>query len=307
MDWSAERLTLMNRPDRRLTITGRGTAALDNGKLSLAGELRADSGNIEMQANQLPALGDDVVVLGRKPETRDKPALRTAALDVAFDFGDNFRIAGRGLDSFVAGRIRVQTIGTGELVAKGEVRSVRGAYVAFGQRLELEQGRLIFNGPLENPVLDIRAVRKKQAVEAGVQVSGTVRSPFVRVISDPPLPENEALSWLVLGQGPRDASGSEIALLSMATAALLDQGKSPGGVAKTFGVDSVGMRSDTTAGRFVTVGKRIADDVYVVFEQGVGTTAYILKLEYNLTRRWLLKAETGTASALGVVFRWTFD
>ena len=314
MDWSAERLTLMNRPDRRLTITGRGSAALDNGKLSLAGELRADSGSFEMQANRLPELGNDVVVLGRKPgthdkpETRDKPALRNAALDVALDFGDNFRITGRGLDSFVAGRIRVQTNGTGELVAKGEVRSVRGAYVAFGQRLELEQGRLIFNGPLENPALDIRAMRKKQAVEAGVQVSGTVRSPFIRVISDPPLPENEALSWLVLGQGPRDASGSELALLSMATAALLEnQGQSPGGLAKTFGVDSVGMRSDTTAGRFVTVGKRIADDIYVVFEQGVGTTAYILKLEYNLTRRWLLKAETGTASALGVVFRWAFD
>ena len=49
------------------------------------------------------------------------------------------------------------------------------------------------------------------------------------------------------------------------------------------------MRRDTVAGQFVTVGKRVTDDIYVVFEQGVGTAAHILKLEYNLSRRWLLR------------------
>jgi translocation and assembly module TamB len=308
VDWQAERLTLMNRPDRRLVVTGRGTAALADTKLALAGEVRADSGLIELRQSALPAPGDDVVIVGRTRETRETPTLRRAALDVALDFGENFRISGRGLDSFIAGRIRVQTSPAGDLLATGEVRAVRGSYQAFGQRLELEAGRLIFNGPIENPALDILAMRRKQAVEAGVQVSGTVRSPFVRVISDPPLPENEALSWLVLGQGPRDASGGDLTLLSLAAAALLNQGKSPGGgFAQRLGLDSVGMRSDTVAGRFVTVGKRLSDDIYVVFEQGVGTAAHILKLEYNLSRRWLLRAETGTASAVGVFFRWAFD
>ena len=308
VDWHAERLTLMNRPDRRLVITGRGTAALADTRLSFTGEVRADSGIIELRQNALPAPGDDVVVVGRARDTSETPSLRRAALDVALDFGDNFRLTGRGLDSFIAGKIRVQTSAAGDLLAKGEVRAVRGEYQAFGQRLELEEGRLIFTGAIENPALDIRAMRRKQAVEAGVQVSGTVRSPFVRVISDPPLPENEALSWLVLGHGPRDASGGDLTLLSMAAGALLNQGKSPGsGFAQRLGLDSVGMRSDTVTGRFVTVGKRISDDVYVVFEQGVGTAAHILKLEYSLSRRWLLRAETGTASAVGVFFRWAFD
>jgi translocation and assembly module TamB len=184
---------------------------------------------------------------------------------------------------------------------------VRGAYHAFGQRLELERGRLIFDGPVDNPRLDIRAMRKRQAVEAGVEVLGTVRSPFVRVVSDPALPEHEALSWLVLGRGSRDASTGDLAMLPLAAAALLNQGQSDGGIAGRFGLDSIGMRRDTVAGQIVTVGKRVTDDLYVVYEQGTGAAAQALKLEYNLGQRWLVRAEAGTTSAIGLFFRWAFD
>lgn len=307
LDWQAERLTLLNRPDRRLIVTGKGKATLEGTKLALAGELRADSGQIELRSSQLPALGDDVVIVGRKRETTERTSLQRAALDLTLDFGDQFRLTGRGLDAIIAGRVRVQTNALGDLIAKGEVRTVRGVYHAFGQRLELERGRLIFDGPVENPRLDIRAMRKRQAVEAGVEVMGTVRSPFVRVVSDPALPEHEALSWLVLGHGSRDASAGDLSMLPLAAAALLNPGQSDGGIAGRFGLDSIGMRRDTVAGQIVTVGKRITDDLYVVYEQGTGAAAQALKLEYNLGRRWLVRAEAGTTSAIGVFFRWAFD
>ena len=39
-------------------------------------------------------------------------------------------------------------------------------------------------------------------VEAGVAVTGTLERPLVRVVSNPAVPEGEALSWLMLGRAP---------------------------------------------------------------------------------------------------------
>lgn len=309
VQWEAERLRIMGRPDRRLVVTGRGTAALEGGKVSLSGELSADEGLIELRAATLPAPGDDVVVEGRQRPPAETPRLQRTALDLTLDFGRNFRIRGRGLDTLLAGKIRILSGPAGNLLAKGAVRTVKGTYTAFGQRLELERGRLVFDGPLENPALDIRAMRKMPSVEAGVEVAGTLRAPFVRVVSDPPMPENDALSWLILGHGPGEASGGDLTMLPMAAAALLGRNESPGsGVARRLGVDSIGLRRGGSVGeQFVTVGKRLSDDIYVVYEQSLGATANVLKLEFNLTRRLLLRAETGETSAIGLFYRWAFD
>jgi translocation and assembly module TamB len=294
LEWEAERLAVMARPDRRLVVTGRGNAALEGEKVSLSGELRADEGLVELQAATLPGPGGDVVIVGRPEPEKEATQLKRTALDLALDFGQRFRIRGRGLDSLLAGQLRVQTGPAGDFVAKGTVRTERGTYTAYGQKLDLERGSLIFSGPVDNPALDIRAMRKMPAVEAGVEVAGTLKSPFIRVVSDPPMPEHEALSWLVLGEAPGDTKGSEIAV--------------PAGVAQSVGLDSIGMRGGGTAGsQAVTFGKRLSEDIYVVYEQGLGATANVLKLEYNLSRRVLVRAETGETSALGLFYRWAFD
>jgi translocation and assembly module TamB len=309
VEWEAERLRVMGRPDRRLVVTGRGNATLEDGKLSLSGALRADEGLIELRAATLPAPGDDVVILGRPRAPDQAPQLRRAALDLALDFGTNFRIRGRGLDSLLAGKIRIHSGAAGNLLATGSVNTVRGTYMAFGQRLELERGRLMFEGAIENPALDIRAMRKMPAVEAGVEVAGTLQSPFVRVVSEPPMPENDALSWLILGHGPGEATGSDLAMLPAAAAALLGQGESPAdGMARKLGVDSIGLRRGGAVGnQFVTVGKRISDDINIVYEQSLGAAANVLKLEFTLSRRLLLRAEAGEISAIGLFYRWAFD
>jgi translocation and assembly module TamB len=182
--------------------------------------------------------------------------------------------------------------------------------MAFGQKLDLERGRLIFDGSIDNPALDIRAMRKMSGVAAGVELAGTLHKPFVRVVSEPAMSENEALSWLILGHGPGDATGADLSMLPLAAAALLGQdGAGTGGVAQKFGLDSIGLRggSGTTGGQFVTFGKRIADNINVAYEQSLGAMANVLKLELNLTRRVLLRAETGETSGLGIFYRWAFD
>lgn len=306
IEWQAERLTLLGRPDRRLVVSGKGRAGLAANKLSFSGALRADQGYFEIAPDALPKPGDDVVVAGRKPPVKEDSRLSRALLELALDFGSNLRIRGRGLDSRLEGSITVNTSADGHLHAKGAVRTVRGTYTAFGQRLEIDRGELIFTGPIDNPGLDILAMRKRQAVEAGVAVTGTLRSPVARIVSEPPVAESEAISWLVLGHGTGDASRGDLAMLPLAAASLLGDENAPT-LAQRLGVDTIGLRGTGTESQFVTVGKRIADRLYVGFEQSLGAAESVLKLEFDLTQRVLLRAQTGDTNAVGVFYRYSFD
>ena len=309
LDWNADRLTLLERPDRRLIVTGSGNATLDRGKLGLTGTLRANAGMVQFGASALPTLGPDVIVLGRPEPPRERAVLSRTSLKLTVDLGNEFHILGYGMDAWIEGRVLLRTDSEGKLLADGTVSTQRGTYTAFGQRLQIDRGHLIFNRTVQNPGLDIIAMRKNQAVEAGVAVTGTVRAPVVRIVSDPPVPEGDALSWLVLGHGPANASRADLAMLPLAAAALFGEGKtSQGSLAQSFGIDSIALRgSGTLADNVVAVGKRFSRDLYVIYEQSLGGIANVLKVELNLTRRILLRAETGQTSAAGVFFRYTFD
>jgi translocation and assembly module TamB len=306
LDWQAERLLLLARPDRRLVVSGQGRAGLIQGSLTLSGGVSVNQGYFEIGEDALPEPGRDVVVLGEKPRAKDDPRLAGMQLEVVVNFGNDFRVRGRGLDTRLTGEIVVATKPGQPLRAKGAVRTVRGVYTALGQRLEIERGELLFSGPLDNPGLDIRAMRKRQAVEAGVEVTGTLNTPLVRVVSEPPVAESEAISWLLLGRGTDDASRGDLAMLPLAAGALLGKGDSPT-VAQRLGLDTLGVRGTGGENQFLTVGKRIADRLYVAFEQGLGAAQSILKLEFDLTDRVLLRAQTGEANSLGVFYRYTFD
>ncbi|MGQ0749995.1 MAG: translocation/assembly module TamB domain-containing protein [Betaproteobacteria bacterium] len=306
LDWQAERLLLLARPDRRLVVSGQGRAGLIDGNLSLSGGVRVNQGYFEIGEDALPEPGRDVIVLGDKPRAKDESRLAGMQLEVVVNFGDDFRVRGRGLDTRLTGEIVVATKPGQALRAKGAVRTVRGIYTALGQRLEIERGELLFSGPIDNPGLDIRAMRKRQAVEAGVEVTGTLNTPLVRVVSEPPVAESEAISWLLLGHGTGDASRGDLAMLPLAASALLRKGDSPT-VAQRLGLDTLGVRGAGGANQFLTVGKRIADRLYVAFEQSLGAAASILKLEFDLTDRVLLRAQTGEANSVGVFYRYTFD
>jgi translocation and assembly module TamB len=314
VDWTAKSFRVLGRPDRRLVVSGNGNAALRSGKLAFTGALRADEGLFEIATTELPTLGDDVVVVGRPGGTlaaaetapREKPRQVTrASVDMTVDLGEKVQLRGRGLSVWLAGKLAIQTNARGELRASGLVTAEKGTFVAYGQRLEIDRARFYFNGPITNPGLDIVAMRKRQAVEAGVAVTGTLDRPLVRVVSNPAVPEGEALSWLMLGRAPDKVGASQLSALPLATSALVDKAGAP--VARALKLDDVGVRSDAAAQQFLTVGKRLTDRLYLAFEQSLGGTENLLRLEFTLTQRIALRAETGTASSVGVFYRYVWD
>jgi translocation and assembly module TamB len=315
LEWRAETLRLFGRPDRLLTVDGAGKLGIARGQLVLEGALAAREGYFEFARGRGAMLGDDVVVLGRaeKPAARG-PRGRTplrATLDL--DLGPRFRVVGAGLDTGLAGKLHVDTRNNGEFVGKGEIGAVRGLYFFLGQRLEIERGRLIFDGPIANPALDVFALRRGLAIEPGVQLTGTLRNPHVELVSRPPLPEGEKLAWLVLGRGLDTASATDAILLQSAAASLLDDANAiPLGrrIALSMGLDDIGLKSaggGTAQGQALTVGKRLSDRLYLTFEQGLQAARTIVSLEYLLGRGFRVRASGGQDSAFGVFYTRSWD
>jgi translocation and assembly module TamB len=313
--WRADKLSLLDRPDMRLVVSGAGQAAYDGERASLAGELRADRGHFEFTADRLPTLGDDVVIVGAKTPPTAKPRTSTRlplGLDLQLDMGEQLVVRGYGYDGKVAGRLEVATSKEGELRAYGRLNAVDATFLAYGQRLDVDPGVLIFDGPIDNPSLQITAWRRHQAVEAGVQMTGTARAPILQLVSQPPVPEGERLSWLVLGRAPTTATQADLGLLQAAAGALLSGGDSvplDRRIARRFGLDELSLRGTGEAtDRVVAIGKRLSDRLYVSYEQGLGAVASnLIKLDYALGRRWTLRAETGTSSGGGLFYRYSWD
>jgi translocation and assembly module TamB len=312
LTWRAERFGVLERPDLRLTVSGSGEATMANKKIALAGSLRADRGYLELEQERLPQLGDDVVIVGREPVKAKQAARVPVALDVQLDLGNDLEVRGYGLEGKLAGQLQVETTPEGELRAYGRIRTVNATFRAYGRRLEVDPGVAIFDGPLDNPALQMTAWRRNQQVEAGVQVSGNARSPRVQLVSQPPVPEGERLSWLVLGRAPGDATKADLGLLQAAAGALLARGdRMPldRRIAQAFGLDEISLRgSGEVADRVVAVGKRLSDRLYISYEQGLGAAASALvKLDFSLTQRVSVRAETGTSSGVGLFYRFSWD
>lgn len=310
--WRADKLLLLDRPDMHLVASGSGEASYDGERAALSGELRADRGRFEFTRERLPTLGEDVVVLGR-PAPPKKGELRIpVALDLRLELGDDLVVQGYGYDGKVAGMVELATTRDGQLRAFGRVHAVHATFLAYGQRLDVDPGVLIFDGPIDNPSLQVTAWRRNQAVEAGVQITGTARAPAVNLVSQPPVPEGERLSWLVLGRAPSGATQADLGLLQAAAGALLAGGDSvplDRRIARRFGLDELSLRGGgELTDRVVAVGKRLSDRLYVSYEQGIGAVASsLLKLDYALGRRWTLRAETGSSSGGGLFYRYSWD
>jgi translocation and assembly module TamB len=320
INWHAENFRVTNRPNLRLVVAGDGSLRVIERRLALSGRIEIVEGQIEYEPVPPGELGSDVVVVGRttRVERANSMADLPLTLDIDVNLGNKLTFEGSGLDTSLQGSVHVKTSPAGYLTGQGTITAANGTYYAFGQKLTIDRGQLIFDGPLDNPALDVVALRKNLAVEAGVAVTGTVKVPRVRITSNPPVPENEALSWLIAGEPLSTGSRSDYAALAAASSALLSgSGGKPFSteIAQRLGLDDISVRSGGigaagaagTAGQVIVFGKRISERLSLGFEQGLSVASNALRLEYALTKTLTLRAEAGTVSGVGVYYRRTYN
>ena len=324
----ADKVPVTQLSTRFLAISGDARLEAGNEGIVATGALRADAGWIGALDTPAPSLSEDVVVLrpAQPAPAEEAPAKEPMKLDVRFALGDHVYFEGRGLDTRLAGEMHVTGEVGSSLRATGVIRTVGGTYQGYGQKLAIERGVLSFNGAVDNPQLNVLALRKGLPVEAGVDITGTTTRPRVRLVSTPDVPEPEKLSWLVLGRGASDATPGDTSVMMAAASALLGNNNPGSDLGKKFGIDEVKIgRSDagsvlgvlpqsTVAGRtgtpsaaeVVSVGKRINNRLQLNFEQGLADAEGTLKLTVRISHQFQILARAGYLPGVDAVYRWTF-
>lgn len=330
-------LRVLVRSDRQVTLSGDLQAKLDNGQFSVRGKLRTDRAVIILPDETAPSLGSDVVV---RSAAKDREAAEAAKRDAAradaqaaqdakaptaqtlkppdivvnFDLGDDFAVQGRGITTRLEGDLEIRST---RLNAPpritGEVKTVKGQYRAYGQQLDVETGVARFNGPFDNPALDILAIRPNLSQRAGVQITGSAQSPRVKLYSEPALSDAETLSWVILGRASA-TSGGESALLQQAALSLIGKigGSGSGGsLASRFGLDELGFKGPGSGGDLresaVTLGKRLSKDFYLTYERSLGGAFGTIFIFYDLTTRLTLRGQAGQTSGLDLIYTVKYD
>ncbi|MDN0083853.1 translocation/assembly module TamB domain-containing protein [Crenobacter sp. SG2305] len=294
---------VFDKPGRVLVVSGTSELGLSQTKgVVLTGKLRVDRGRIDLPKAGAPTLSDDVVVVGRKPPEPSSLGKLPITVNLELDLGDRFRFVGQGLDVTLSGLIRVDAKPGYPPTANGQVHVEKGRYKAYGQDLDIESGVISFAGPIDNPGLKVRAVRRLSPVNAGVEVTGSVSNPHINLVADEAMSERDKLSWLVLGRAS-SGDAKDNAALGAAAGALL-----AGAVNEHIGLfDDLGMTSRkartaadgsiSPAEQVVTVGKQLTRELYLGYEYGITSADQTVKMVYQLTKGWSMVLRAGQQSS----------
>lgn len=320
------RFPALQRSDRYAMVSGTVDLNAAMPRIDIVGDLKADAGWFSLEILQgVPSLDDDVKVrrAGDDPGAVSTP-LQTS-MNLKFDMGPRFYITGMGLDAGLLGSIQI-LLNDGRLTGVGALRTRGGGIEAYGQKLRLRRGTLTFQGRLDNPLLDIEALRTGEQVEAGVKVVGTAQRPRIDLVSYPDVSDVEKLSWLLLGRGP-DESGSDAALLLSVGTALLGGGQP---FYKQFGLDDVSVRTGnlgssgsilpdrTVAGdvnrdsdsqlatQFLVASKSFANGITLSVEQALAGSDTVGRASYRLARGLSLDLKGGSVNGIALVYRTFF-
>ena len=305
------RFAALDRPGRRVLLSGNSRIDIRDRAVTLSGLLTVDEGRIDLPKLGGPRLSDDVVVLGREV-TDDQGNSWPLAMDLRVQLGDKLRFGGNGLDAWLGGDIRLLAAAGGPLQARGQLRLDQGRFKAYGQDLDITRGVISFSGPLDNPVLDVRAKRRYSPVGAGVEVSGSVLNPTVKLVADEAMSEKDKLSWLVLGRaaGVGESGG--------ATAGAAAGGMLAGLINDQIGLfDDIGVmsREDKSSAsgtispgeQVVTLGKQLTRELYVGYEYGLRSAEQALKVSYQLSRTLSLIGRAGHEASSELRYTLRFD
>ncbi|PWE45619.1 hypothetical protein C9I50_02580 [Pseudomonas prosekii] len=284
-------------PDLKISMKG--------DELAIAGKVQVPRGEITVR--ELPPstvkVSDDTVIVGAQTEEGKPPVAMKMDIDVVVG-DDKLSFAGFGLTANLQGHVHIGD----NMDTRGELWLNDGRYRAYGQRLTVRRARLLFAGPLDQPYLDIEAIRQTDDVIAGIRLSGSAEQPTTQIFSEPAMSQEQALSYLVLGR-PLSTSGEDNNMLAQAALGLGLMGSAgvTSGLAKDLGIqdfqlDTQGSGDNTS----VVASGNISEKLSLRYGVGVFEPASTIALRYKLSKKVYVEVASGVASSLDIFYKRDF-
>ena len=284
-------------PDLKISMKG--------DELAVAGKVLVPRGEITVR--ELPPstvkVSDDTVIVGQQTEQGKAPLAMKMDIDVEVG-ADKLSFAGFGLTANLQGHVHIGD----NMDTRGELWLNDGRYRAYGQRLTVRRARLLFAGPLDQPYLDIEAIRQTDDVIAGIRLSGSAEQPTTQIFSEPALSQEQALSYLVLGR-PLSTDGGDNNMLAQAALGLGLMGSAgvTSGLAKNLGIQDFQLDTQGSGDQTAVVASgNISEKLSLRYGVGVFEPANTIALRYKLSKKVYLEAAGGVASSLDIFYKRDF-
>lgn len=285
-------------------------------RIRLSGELKIPSARLR------PARIPEAAVAVSRDVVIESAASRAAQAEptgpwqvfsrIKLILGEDVKFEGFGLQGQLRGRLDLREEPDRPLTASGNLAIGNGTYQAYGQNLVIERGKLFYtDNSLDEPHVDVRAVRRIGDIVAGINISGTLKEPVVSLFSEPPMNESQILSYLVLGKPLHMATEADgLSLMSAATALGLAQGET---LAKKIGLQlgfeevsiESGNGANGTARQSLVLGKYLSPRLYLRYVTDLLEEGSVVQLQYRISRKLELRTESGSRS--GVDLFYTFE
>ena len=311
--WSAalhlrgNRFELANTPEVFLLATPDLTLDARPHTLRLDGKITIPEGRIAPKDLARARLASsDVVIVNTNTAAASPSAKWKIYSRVQLDLGEKIHFSGFNFNGDITGDIITADEPDRPTTALGELRVVQGQYSIYRQDLNIERGRLIFaSSPLDNPGLDMRAVRRTGDVLAGVLARGTLKSPELTLFSEPGMSDTDILSYLMLGRPADQARRSDGELLYQAATSLGAAGgellaKKIGGV---FGIQDVSIQTGATSqDTSLVIGTYLSPRLYINYGIGLLEPVNTFRMRYKLNKHWQFQSESGVHSGADILY-----
>lgn len=314
LDWQAnaqlrgENFLILNQSQLNATLTPSLDLLANEQEIRITGDARIPYARATIKT--LPAgatkVSKDVVIINDPNMDEMIVAGKPLFLNINLELGNDVVFSGFGLDGKLTGKINILQSPPRALLTTGYVSIEDGEYKAYGQELEIERGRLLFQGPYDNPGLDILAVRKTNDYEVGLEVSGTIQQPKSTIRPGDGLSESESMAILLTGKPLNEASAADAYVLLSAVSGL---GMSDGPmiteeIAQTLRVDEFTINSeDGFKQSELWVGKYLSPRLFVRYIVGLFDQVSSVGVTYEITDKLRVEAESGEIQSVDLIYK----
>jgi translocation and assembly module TamB len=304
---SGNQATLLNWEDYLLVASPDLEFSGDTSGVHVTGSVAMDKAEIIVR--DLPegavAPSDDVIVVGREIDTPRKTRV-TSAVDILLS--DDIHLKAFGLDTNLEGQLGFIVAEGREPRGVGELRLVDGVFEAYGQKLEVETGTMTFTGPLDDPLIEVRAIRKIESISgsivAGIDLSGRAQEIQTSLFSDPSMSQADIFSYLVTGRPLKEATAADGTNLSSSAYSLgLRQAAAiVGQIGQSVGLDEFSVGGSNQNSTELIAGKQINSKVYTRYAYGVFSQVGKLLIRYKLTDSFSIEIAAGESQSMDILY-----
>ncbi|OIQ24689.1 translocation/assembly module TamB domain-containing protein [uncultured Vibrio sp.] len=311
----AKELLVSQPPMLKVKVTPDMTINLAPDLAKVSGTIDLPWGNILVEDLPPSAIGvsKDQVLLDEMLKPIDDASNSVFALetDIQITIGDEFTLSAFGLEGNLVGQLNVTQRDKGPIIL-GEINIVDGSYRSFGQDLIINEGKILMNGPVDQPYVSISAIRNpentRDDVVAGVRVDGPADEPAVTIFSEPAMPQANALSYLLRGQDIDAETGGNAMTTTLIGLSLAKSGKVVGEIGEAFGVqdlqlDTAGSGDESQ----VTVSGYVLPGLQVKYGVGIFDSVGEFTVRYRLMTDLYVEVLSGVDNAVDLLYQFEFE